>query len=854
TSNLDNQLQLPLAAHTVLKDDKGKTLAGSLSTLDYLFRFLDAYDFTSEGAEEIQEENKNLINASVLGLIFEKINGYKDGSFFTPGFVTMYMCRETIRRAVVQKFNEAMRQKNDEATDAPYRYTTLDEVYNAIPRDIDRDAANKLINSLTICDPAVGSGHFLVSALNEIIAIKSELRILQDAEGKLLRDVDVVVENDELIVTDGGELFQYNPQGKESRRVQETLFHEKQRLIEGCLFGVDINPNSVKICRLRLWIELLKNAYYTADSGYTELETLPNIDINIKTGNSLVSRFALDADLAPALKSLKWDINAYRGFVQDYKEAKGKEEKRGLEALIEGIKKDFRTEIGRNDPKLKKLSKLNGEYEALMNQREIFELSKAESKQRKTQREKLEKDIDKLSTEVQDIKNNKIYEQAFEWRFEFPEVLDNEARFMGFDVVIGNPPYIRQEELGDAKKYLKEAYKNVFAGTADLLVYFFELGIGLLKNSGHFTMITSNKFMRANYGKSLRHYLRSHNLERIIDFGELPVFENAATFPAIFSLTKKPPTNAVSFAQVKSLDFESLETLLTTIAEPLPESAVSGDNWTLANESGSFLIEKMKVGTVSLGEYVGNKINYGVKTGFNPAFVIDAKKRDELINQDANAAEIIFPFRVGDDVRKYEIREADRFIIFTQRGIDIEKYPSVRNHLSAFREKLEPDGVSGRKQGPYAWYEIQDTVAYYESFNLPKIIYPVIGKESRFAFDRDTLFLNDKTFFIPIEDYFLLGYLNSKLAWYYLKAICSVLGDADKGGRLELRAVHVKTLPIPNASEASKTKIANIVTQVLNAKQNGEDTTVLEAEIDELVYELYQLSAEERGIVGGKQA
>ena len=163
--------------------------------------------------------------------------------------------------------------------------------------------ANEIINSLHICDPAVGSGHFLVSALNEMIAVKNDLKILQDRDGKRLKEYQVEVVNDELIVTDEeGELFEYNPSNKESQRIQETLFHEKQTIIENCLFGVDINTNSVKICRLRLWIELLKNAYY---KNATELETLPNIDINIKCGNEL---YIADVIVPELYVHKSWDL------------------------------------------------------------------------------------------------------------------------------------------------------------------------------------------------------------------------------------------------------------------------------------------------------------------------------------------------------------------------------------------------------------------------------------------------------------------------------------------------------------------------------------------------------------------
>jgi adenine-specific DNA-methyltransferase len=249
----------------------------------------------------------------------------------------------------------------------------IEELYDKIE---DRKEANKIVNSIKICDPAVGSGHFLVSALNEMIAVKNDLKILQDRDGKRLKEYQVEVVNDELIVTDEeGELFEYNPSNKESQRIQETLFHEKQTIIENCLFGVDINSNSVKICRLRLWIELLKNAYY---KNATEFETLPNIDINIKCGNSLVSRFAIDADLKQALKKSKWTIDSYRIAVDTYRNAESKEQKREMERLIADIKSDFRSEISLNDPKVKKLRKLSGELFQMTNQGQLFEMSKKE--------------------------------------------------------------------------------------------------------------------------------------------------------------------------------------------------------------------------------------------------------------------------------------------------------------------------------------------------------------------------------------------------------------------------------------------------------------------------------------------
>jgi hypothetical protein len=293
-AGLKGWLEMPLLKGTVLKEGT-KIKTGDLNTLHYLFKFLDAYDFSSDENDETQRDSKPIINAAVLGLIFEKINGYKDGSFFTPSFITMYMSRESLRRAVVQKFNDSY---------PGWDCTDLTEVYNNISRNkVSIKQANEIVNSLKICDPAVGSGHFLVSTLNELIAIKHELQILADKNWKLIGGYSLSIERDELILMRDLDFFSYNYTNTESQRVQETLFHEKQTLIENCLFGVDINPKSVMICRLRLWVELLKNAYYTANTP-RQLQTLPNIDINIKCGNSLISRFALDADITSALKTL----------------------------------------------------------------------------------------------------------------------------------------------------------------------------------------------------------------------------------------------------------------------------------------------------------------------------------------------------------------------------------------------------------------------------------------------------------------------------------------------------------------------------------------------------------------------
>ncbi|WP_338766516.1 Eco57I restriction-modification methylase domain-containing protein [Bernardetia sp. ABR2-2B] len=487
-SHLSDNAELTLYSKTVLKNDDGVRRTGKETPLSYLFQFLDAYNFSSEGTEEIRKDKKTLINASVLGLIFEKINGYKDGSFYTPSFITMYMCRQTLRRAVVQKFSEEYKMEFENFED-------LQEFLQPQYKSADKLKNNKIFDSLKICDPAVGSGHFLVSALNELIVIKSELGILADETGKGL-PVEIRIENDELFAFEtANDFFEYQIANKQSQTIQKTLFHEKQKLIENCLFGVDINPNSVKICRLRLWIELLKNAYYTGESNFEDLETLPNIDINIKTGNSLISRFDLDADISKALKKSKWSIDSYRVAVQTYRNATSKEQKYEMEKLIDTIKTDFRSEISKKDPKVLSLSKKSAELQTLLTQTSVFELSKAEQKAKDKKIEKLKKEVLKLNTEIEDIKSNKIYQNAFEWRFEFPEVLDDKGNFIGFDVVIGNPPY------GVKVEQEKEHYK---INSNESAILFIQLAKLILKNKGVHAFIVPKPLIYATTWKDIR--------------------------------------------------------------------------------------------------------------------------------------------------------------------------------------------------------------------------------------------------------------------------------------------------------------------------------------------------------------
>jgi len=836
-SNLRDDKVLPIYSSTVLKDKKGKKRSGEINALEYLFEFLNSYDFSSEGGETIQEDNKTLINASVLGLIFEKINGYKDGSFFTPGFITMYMCRETIRKAVVQKFNET---KGWDCKD-------LNQLYDCI---VDRKEANEVINSLKICDPAVGSGHFLVSALNEIIAIKNDLNILQDRSGRRLKEYQVEVVNDELIVTDEeGELFEYNPSTKESQRIQEALFHEKQQIIENCLFGVDINPNSVKICRLRLWIELLKNAYYKNE---TELETLPNIDINIKCGNSLISRFDLDADLSKALKDSKWNIDSYRIAVDTYRNARNKEQKKEMERIIHDIKNDFRSEISSNDPKVKRLQKVKGEIFIMANQTKLFEQSKREKAAWNKKLEKLTKESKKLQTEIQEIKDNKIYENAFEWRFEFPEVLNDDGDYVGFDVVIGNPPYFSLSKIKDQSEYFSKADFKTYSKGADIYCLFYERGGQIMKDYGVITFITSNSWLRGIYGNLLKNYF-VENLQPVslMNIEDIQVFEEATVESNIITLQKS--CKAESFPVVNLSKEYSMGSSLSEFFEQnsfqfvIPESS----DWFIGDEAASKL--KLKIETDSkLLKQFDLTINFGIKTGYNAAFLIVEEIKEHLIECDSRNDKLIKPILRGRDVQKYGYQFSDQWVIgtFPALNINITDYPDIRDYLLTFgKKRLEQVGGTGsRKKTSNEWFETQDSISYWQDFEKPKIIWGEISDRPKFAYDDSGYYAEATTFLMTGEKLkFLLALLNSKVSeWYF-----NLIGTTTGMGTNRWKKYKIELLPIKEPTGTQEEEIENVVEKILSLKKENyaADTSNLEAEIDQLVYELYGLTEEEIEIV-----
>ena len=824
---------MPIYSATVLKDNNDNRRKGNIDTLAYIFQFLDAYNFGSDDNEQLlQQDKKELISASVLGLIFEKINGYKDGSFFTPGYITEYICKETIQRAVIQKFNEVKGWSCDTIRDIDDRLDFKD-----------RDEANEIINSIKICDPAVGSGHFLVSALNQLIAIKSDLKILQDTSHRRLKSYQISVENDELLIRDveDYELFEYNPNNLESQNLQETLFNEKKTIIENCLFGVDLNPNSVNICRLRLWIELLKNAYYRRDDH--QLETLPNIDINIKIGNSLLHRFDIEESIQSVLRDTGISIAEYKKDVAQYKAISDKDTKHKLAEDINKIKSALKTEITHKGKKWQLLTSKRRELYDLRAP-SMFELTDEEKQIHDAKINKLSGEISELNNYFEDIKNNKIYINAFEWRIEFPEVLNDDGRFVGFDCIIGNPPYIQLQSMGDDADALQQMNYDTYTRTGDIYCLFYECGLKITKGHGYLCYITSNKWMRAAYGEALRRFfINSSNPLLLIDFAGNKIFDSATVDTNILMLS-----NEVNHGMTQSCIVKDKE-CLNNLSEYFSENASNqtfekSDNaWTILSSIESSIKHKIE----SIGVPLKNwdiKINRGILTGCNDAFIIDAEKRQEILDNCETEDErlrtdsIIRPILRGRDIKRYHFEKPDKWIINVHNGmkeqgippVNIDEYPSIKLYLDTFW-----DDLSKRSDKGFTPYNLRNC-AYMDDFSKPKIVWGNLNLKASYAYVKESIYVNAPGVILAPANLYLLSVLNSKVSDYYLRK----LGVTRNGGYFEYKPMFVGQIPIPiNCSQQEE--LSNLCQQLLNT--NNKD---LEEKIDFIIYDMYHLDEKEK--------
>ncbi len=873
-SSLSNDLKLFYYKNTVLKDDKCKTKKGQVGLLEYLFEFLDSFDFGSDDEQSEILSQKELISSSVLGNVFEKLNGYKEGSFYTPSFITSYMCKESITKVVLDKFNA---QFDLDAKD-------ISELRKSLRKE-DKKAQKELLNSIKICDPAVGSGHFLVSALNVMLSIYDELNLFDE-------EFYLEVQNDEILITGRkGEFIEYKrpktPKDK-AHLIQQELFHTKKDIIENNLFGVDINPNSCEITKLRLWIELLKHSFYQSfdDENYHDLKTLPNIDINIKCGNSLVSYFETGKSLNH-YPNIKERINKYKRIVKDYKEGFytdknliAKEIKNLQESFKNFCLKDkFNKEIKQLTNGANEYSKKYGDFLADEHHDEKFKSFFSKNMFEFSFDEKVAiKEFANLKKEYDNIFNLES-NHPFEWRFEFPEILDDDGNFKGFDLIIGNPPYIKEAENKELFTNTKKL--RTYQGKMDIWYHFVGRGFDILKNNGYLAFIATNNWVTNSGAKKLRNIvLEESQILSLVDFSSFMVFDSASIQTMIMQFQKiKPPKNyEFHFAKIttqtpiyedvinllkneKTQNNEILKINLTPkkfIDKTL--NFTKSDYEELFNKIqkyGKFYLEEREVaqGIVYPQENINKKSLEILGNNFYLGQGIQKLTNEEVENLNLlkNEKILLKPIFESDNIQKYFVKRYNYFwVIYTNSSFknpnSMDDYPNLKKHLDKFQNVITSDNK------PYGLHRARDEKFFTGS---PRIVAlrKCVG-EPKFSYVDFDCYVS-ATFYViktqRINVKYLTAILNSKLIAFWLKHKGKMQGNnyqIDKEPLLNIPIVDTNS-----KNEKLADELINLVDEILKAKEQDKNanTQELENKINSLVYKLYNLTEDEIKIIENKE-
>ncbi|MFP6097695.1 Eco57I restriction-modification methylase domain-containing protein [Helicobacter pylori] len=806
-----NNKPLEIYPKSVLKKHEDYQKQKDLPLLEYLFEFLRLYDFTTTPKDIKDNQNTSesrLINPSVLGLVFEKLNGYKEGSFYTPSFITSYMCKESITPIVLDKFN------------ATYQWECKD--LEALKGKIDRNFSNEkakeylqLLLTLRICDPAVGSGHFLVSALNEMVLIAYELGLI----ASLYRH-SLTLENDEIIIhTPKNEVFNYEKPDKEDdphHHIQKELFELKKDIIENCLFGVDINPNSCEITKLRLWIELLKYSYYIFEKGKNTnaLETLPNIDINIKCANSLISRFNLNDNLKK-IPNIKQKIQEYKDLVAQYKDPNPLYplNKADLINKIQDLKNTFSLTL--KDPKTK--AELEKAIEKHIKKYNFFALDdkslldglnyftpslfgtlKLSPKEEEEAFASYGR-IRALRKKLDDALSGREYQNAFEWRFEFPEVLNDEGDFLGFDCIIGNPPYIDYRKIDEKTKIFLSKFSSVYKKSKEgsIFVYFIERASKLIIKHGLISFINPIAYLCKPTDHGIRDYIdKNLKITMLIDLSNIKIFESASTYTCINIFKRENKKNEILF--LRSDDLNELSSNKDDFLK-IPDVNIEHISIFL-DPISRHIAERCKT---QLGDFC--KIFCGLsKTGF----------RSDVIN--INNKKSVY-FLESSDICRYYVNDFGK----------------------KFLKRID-DYFSQEKQEIFEQQDIIFMTRMTNQIRCVVVPYRVYGGKVNILYD------------FRIDRFLILGVLNSKLMTYFYKK--KFFPTHMQGGAFGFDTLSVETLPIPQITKSNKPtadKIIALVDKILQTKEKDPkaNTQRSEKEIDALVYQLYNLTDEEIKII-----
>ncbi len=820
-----NNEPLEIYPKSIFKKDEKYQKEKALPLLEYLFTFLSVYDFTTTPKDI--KDNKNtsesrLINPSVLGLVFEKLNGYKEGSFYTPSFITSYMCKESIESIVLDKFNQ---KYNIECKD-------LKELKNYLKNNYKEDKRKEYLQvllALRICDPAVGSGHFLVSALNEMVRVAYELGLI----ASLPLNATLELENDEILIKISNKSFIYkhpSSEKEQSHHIQKELFELKKSIIENCLFGVDINPNSCEITKLRLWIELLKYSYYIFEEGKNTnaLETLPNIDINIKCGNSLIFNFPLNSKLTIGQtlefsKNLKAEIKEYKNSVMFYKEGLGEKAKilqniAKLKSLIinyfieqhqakRHLKESLKAFISEYGDGIFDISTAFG-MEMLKiarhkdnNYKFVPTLTKKQPSLIGVEANKLLIKIKECYETLENLKNSK----ALEWRFEFPEVLDDEGNFLGFDCIIGNPPYMQVKKgLYSSIFYPFSEGKDI--GKQNTYKVFIELGFNLTKQKGLISLITQSSIMCDCSAQFTRELLLKYcQIHYFVEFNKKQkLFSNVIQGVCILEFLKDRPSKEHAFKiainntqiQMNQIQYEQIKQDEILKFFPLYEIPLI--------KSGEMeIVRKIKTDKVLLRDLLEKSLQGNINT-IHLKDIQDQKETNGRIYKGANCHRYFLD-------TQYLFAKDNQI---TQQIFEKNYYQNI----------IVTQNITGTS----------------DAYRIHANLIEVKNQEMLFLDTCNLSYCKERE-----HAKFLVGLLNSRLLdWLFRKTSTNN----------HVNLYELETLPIPQITKSNQPtvrKITDCAKAILEAKEKDPkaNTQKLEKEIDALVYQLYNLTDEEIKII-----
>jgi hypothetical protein len=625
---------------------------------------------------------------------------------------------------------------------------------------------------------------------------------------------------------------------------------EAGKIIANNLYGVDIKPEAVEIAKLRLWLSLVVDIPRIED-----VEPLPNLDYKLMCGDSLITTINGEHIIPDPRKSelqLSLMVSPLQAEIQKLVELEKKfyfvnaEERNALRTEILNIERNIFITAIQNQRKL------------LEDKRKLKEAgllsAKRVNKAMQDEYDRILLSIQRLNEFEAEVLRGERSLTFFQYPLHFQDVFQQG----GFDIVIGNPPYVRQEQIKDLKPALQREYE-CYTGRADLFVYFYEQGLNLLKPGGYLTYISSNKYMRSSYGEKLRDFLGNKSkILHLIDFGDTNVFEEAIAYPSIILLQKDAPkqdTNlvkALTWSQDEPLD--NFPVVFKQRSILILQKELTRDGWRLQPPSVLRLLEKLRKAGTPLGKYVNGQLYWGIKTGLNEAFVVDRATRDRLIAEHPSSAEVLKPFLRGRDVKRWRLDYQDLYLIKIESSenrehpwtgksetraeqIFAQTYPAIHHHLTQYREAL----IKRCDQGKFFW-ELRSCI-YWQEFERPKIIYPDIAVRCEFAFDTNYLYPDATLFIIPEKSTHLISILNSNIVQFFIDQIC----PAVRGSFRRFKSIYVEQIPIPPASPTDKNSIETLVQKCLDSQ--GQGVEQWEQEIDEIVARLYGLSAEDMKII-----